>query len=476
MLENRARGPGKVLRRMTTVLQEQIVKIPPGLDAKELLRHFRGACEDKLEREDVPVRFVVAKTDADGYSCEIAVLRGGNWSSNDRIESIFRFRRRLVENTDRFNVVLLVPTGIGAEIGGHAGDAGPVARMLSQLCDTLILHPNVVNASDVNEMPDNSLYVEGSVVTRLLMGTAGLQPVRANRILMVLAAHEDEFFLNAAINTVSAARAAYGLTCSEVALLDPPLRMRGRFAASGRAAGYVEHIDALLDLLTNRSGQYDALALSSVIDVRHELHEAYFAAAGAIVNPWGGVEAMLTHTLSSIYNVPAAHSPMLESREICDLDPGIVDARMAAEAFSTTFLQCTLKGLRQSPRIVTDGQALHCRGVIAVEDISCLVIPDGCLGLPTLAALEQGIPVIAVRENANLMRNELSNLPWSEGQFLRVKNYWEAAGVLATMRAGIDPVSVRRPLPPTFLSEPQYSDDVKLPTLQPVGCPSTVIT
>ena len=30
-------------------------------------------------------------------------------------------------------------------------------------------------------------------------------------------------------------------------------------------------------------------------------------------------------------------------------------------------------------------------GVIAAADISCLVIPEGCLGLPTLAAMEQGL-------------------------------------------------------------------------------------
>ena len=47
------------------------------------------------------------------------------------------------------------------EIGGHAGDAGPVARMLAEVADTLVLHPNVVNASDLNEMPQNALYVEG---------------------------------------------------------------------------------------------------------------------------------------------------------------------------------------------------------------------------------------------------------------------------------------------------------------------------
>ena len=66
--------------------------------------------------------------------------------------------------------------------------------------------------------------------------------------------------------------------------------------------------------------------------------------------------------------------------------------------------------------------------VLTARDVSCLVMPQGCLGLPTLAALEQGIPVIEVEENANLMRNDLSALPWRQGQFHRVANYWGGGG------------------------------------------------
>ena len=65
-------------------------------------------------------------------------------------------------------VVLIVPTGLGAEIGGHAGDANPVAKLLGACCDKLITHPNVVNGSDINEMPENALYVEGSILDRFL--------------------------------------------------------------------------------------------------------------------------------------------------------------------------------------------------------------------------------------------------------------------------------------------------------------------
>lgn len=136
---------------------------------------------------------------------------------------------------------------------------------------------------------------------------------------------------------------------------------------------------------------------------------------------------------------------MFESREVANMDPGVVDPRMAAEAISVSFLQCILKGLQRSPRIITDPAALAHGDALTAGDVACLVIPDGCLGLPTLAALEQGITVIAVRENRNLMGNDLETLPWRPGQLHMVDNYWEAAGVLATLRAGIAPSSLRRP-------------------------------
>jgi hypothetical protein len=368
-------------------------------------------------------------------------------------ELVFEYRPRQVENTATFNAVLLVPTGIGAAIGGHAGDATPVAQLLAQLCDTLITHPNVVNASDINEMPANALYVEGSVICRLLMGAGGLQLVRANRVLAIIDSHPDGLFTGLALNAVNAARSSYGLMCPRVVSLEPRLIMRTEYTGSDRAAGCVENLEGLFDVLDAHRRDYDAVALSSVITMPFHFHGDYFRSEGEMINPWGGVESMLTHAISSIYDVPSAHSPMLESQEVLDMDLGIVDPRMAAEAVSMTFLQSVFKGLQRSPKIITDTQAFHDPNVITARDVSCLVIPDGCLGLPTLAALEQGIPVIAVGENTNLMRNDLEALPWSYGQFFRVDNYWEAAGIIAALKAGISPASVRRPLPSAVVEE-----------------------
>ena len=437
---------------MPMSLFEAGFEVPAIVEHKGLLTHLRCVCKQHVSDGESVVRFVVTSTSSADYRCEYGAIRS---SSERHLESgpIFDYRQRFVENGNQFNVVLLVPTGVGAEIGGHAGDAGPVAQMLAEVSDTLVLHPNVVNASDLNEMPQNALYVEGSVITRLLMGTAGLQRVRSNRVLVVIDAHEDKLFVNSAVNAVSGARAAYGLSSPEVVCLDPPVKLLARHSPSGRAAGRVEDMEGLCRLLDDRRGQYDAVAISSVIDVPPEFHQNYFDARGDMVNPWGGVEAMLTHALSSMYNIPTAHSPMFESREIANMDPGIVDPRMAAEAVSATFLQCTLKGLQRSPRIVTDPAAMSQPGVFTVEDVSCLVIPDGCLGLPTLAALEQGVSVIAVHENRSLMQNDLSVFPWAPGQFHQVSNYWEAVGVIAAKRAGIDPLAVRRPLDETTVSE-----------------------
>ena len=410
-----------------------------------LLDHLARAVLNALGPDEAPVRLVVSESDEGRYRCEIGVMAG---SGRDSGATIFRLERRAVENTSRFNAALVVPTGIGAEIGGHAGDATPVAGLLASACDTLITHPNVVNASDVIDLPRNALYVEGSVLSRLLMGTVGLQPVRSNRVLVVIDAHPDTLFTHAAVNAVSAARASYGLSGGEVVVVTPRVVMDSRFTSTGRATGRVDGLDGLLRTLDERRGSYDAVALSSVIDVPLSYHTEYFERAGEMVNPWGGVEALLTHSLSTLYDVPTAHSPMMESREIANADPGIVDPRMAAEAVSLTFLQCILKGLQRSPRIVTGPGAAH-HSVLTASDVSCLVIPDGCVGLPTLAALEQGIPVIAVRENRNLMRNDLRSLPWAEGQLYVVGNYWEAAGVMSALRAGIDPDAVRRPIPRT---------------------------
>ena len=433
------------------LLLEQEIQIPGGCEGT-LIEHFARAIRNLLPAGELPVRFAVTRSDAHEYHCELGALAGMDDFAGARIPSIFDFSRRKAESTDRFNTVLLVPTGIGAEIGGHSGDAGPLARLLASSCDTLVTHPNVVNASDINELPENGLYVEGSVISRLLMGTVGLQPVRSNRVLLVIDDHDESRISELAINSASAARGAMGLDCPRVVKIKPNIRMRSRYSSSGTAAGRIEDLERLCEILEKYRSEYDAVALASVIDVPYEFHEEYIRSHGEMVNPWGGVEAMLTHAISMLFDVPSAHAPMVESMKVLNINTGVVDPRMSAEAVSCTFLHSVLKGLHRSPRIITDESGFGHRGVLSAADISCLVIPDGCVGLPTLAALEQGIPVIAVRENRNLMRNDLTALPFAPGKLFVVENYLEAVGVMGALKGGVAVPSVRRPLEQTRVS------------------------
>lgn len=432
-------------------LFERELDLPLVPGHRNLLASFAKGVAEGLPAGELPVRFVVSTTDENAYRCEVGLLAAGPGESPE-VPPIFGFRKRLFENTDQFNVVLLVPTGVHATLGGHAGDAGPVARLIASVADTLITHPNVVNGSDINEMTENTLYVEGSVICRVLMGTAGLQRTRSNRVLLVIDRHEEVAYSNAAINSMNAARACYGLECPRILMLDPPVKLVSTYTASGRAAGRVDNLSVFLDAIAPYAHEFDALAVSSVIDVPPEFHQDYFDSGGEMVNPWGGVEAIFTHALSLLKGYPSAHSPMIESEEIESIDPGIVDPRMAAEAVSITFLQSILKGLQRSPRIVTDPVALDHPSILGARDVSCLITPDGCLGLPVLAALEQGIPVIAVRDNVNLMRNDIVALPWAPGQFYVVENYLEAVGVLCALRAGLSLESVRRPIFPATVT------------------------
>lgn len=323
------------------------------------------------------------------------------------------------------NVVMIIPTGIGCKIGGHAGDATPVAKLLGSCCDKLVLHPNVVNASDINEMPP-SLYVEGSILDRFLEGSIELKEVRQNRILLAVNSPVQP----ETINAVSAARATIGADINIVEL-KTPLRMTGSLR-NGLATGEVLGWEELVEQVWRYD--FDALAIASLVEVSDEVQLQYFKDGG--VNPWGGVEAKASKLIASKLDMPVAHAPTegasIETQNA--IYYSVVKPALAAEAISNCYLHCVLKGLHRAPRI---GKGL------SADDIDVMVSPHGCWGRPHYACVEAGIPIVMVKENTC----KLNQQPTSE--VIEVENYLEAAGVISTMEAGITIGSVRRPLKPT---------------------------
>ena len=339
------------------------------------------------------------------------------------------------------NVVMIIPTGIGCEIGGHAGDATPAAKLLAACFDKLILHTNVVNASDINEMPPNSLYVDVSILDRFLEGTVQLEEVHSNKILVAVNAPVRP----ETINAVSAARPTMGADVSIVEL-DPHLIMVAKMQKQGLyrfAGGKVAGVDNLIEQVSQHT--FDALAVATLIECSRNVALDYFHKGG--VNPWGKVEAMASSMIANKLNKPVAHAPIETTDKALKTFNEVVDPRIAAEVVSQCYLHCVLKGLHQAPRI---GKGL------SVEDIDVLVSPYNCWGRPHIACRDVGIPILIAGDNEIVFKHDVYHEKgvdlvdmMESGEVVLLENYLEVAGWLMSRKAGVSMESVRRPLEPT---------------------------
>ena len=151
------------------------------------------------------------------------------------------------------------------------------------------------------------------------------------------------------------------------------------------------------------------------------------------INPWGGIEAIVSKVIAKAINKPIAHAPAFDTGEI-EL---IVDPRQSAEWLSSTFCYCVLEGLRRAP-IISKG-VNGCD--LSVSDIGVLVSPTNCYGPPHIACEKVGIPIIEVINNRpnSLYKKEI---PHS----IKVYNYVEAAGMIVAMSGGLNANSLTRPL------------------------------
>ena len=130
-------------------------------------------------------------------------------------------------------------------------------------------------------------------------------------------------------------------------------------------------------------------------------------------------------------------------RQLCNhypLDP-TVSPRAAAEELGYTFLPCVLVGLSRAPKIVTAPELFQADDFTA-DKIDAIITPYSACGGAGLLALNPlpHIQTIFVKENQTAL-NVTSEMLGLKG--IQVENYWEAIGVLAAIKAGINPRSLR---------------------------------
>lgn len=275
----------------------------------------------------------------------------------------------------------------------------------------------MVNASDINEMTENTWYVEGSILDRFLEGEIKLKRPRSHNKILCVTNEIDNHITNA----VNAAKVTLGAEI-ELIKLNNRLEMYAEMK-DGKATGRIGGTTSLFTQL--KYYDFDALAISSKITVDPEVARKYLTTPSG-VNPWGGVEAKLSKLIANVINKPVAHAPYGDT--LSDFNK-IVDPRKAPEMLSQCYIHCVFKGLHQAPQISNNG--------LSVEDVDVLVTPVNCIGRPHLACLDAGIPIIAVTENKNVCKDVMPS------SFIVVDNYWEAAGIISCMKAGIDKKTVR---------------------------------
>jgi len=343
-----------------------------------------------------------------------------------------------------FNVVQVIPTGIGARIGGFVGDATPATNLLASIVDRVIAHPNVVNGVELYLAKPNVLYVEGYTLDRFFLGEVALREVRTNKIGVVIdSGFTEKESLDVALNTIDAIETVKGIEVTGYTLTDKPVGVRAVRNKSGAFVGEIKNIKTILDaskkLIDNGA---EAIAISTVIRIDKKDLYAYFKGNGP--NPFGGVEAIISHVVSRKLEVPCAHAPLLTKEEMkLEMPPKVVDPRAGAEAASPAYLGCALQGLYKAPQLIRIGDAEE--GDLKIEDVSALLYPYNSLGgIPALSAEKNNIPIIAVEENKTILNVTSDKLGLKN--VISVKNYLEAAGVIAAMKEGIDYNTIKRPI------------------------------
>lgn len=286
----------------------------------------------------------------------------------------------------------IVPTGVGASVGGFAGDASCYAREFSKKAK-LIVNPNVVNAGVFSGINEDMSYVEGYTLDEFFKGNLCLKPSHNNKIGIIFDKAIPQDVLNIHINTIGAVQTVYGVNIHVSEVTDEEVGVEFFVNDHGISTGAVKNPETIYrtaeKLLRNGA---EAIAIVCLFDNPEEDNLEY--ANGLGVDPVGGVEGIISHCISKKFKVPCAHSPAFTDYSI---STELVNPRSASEYITPTFLPCVLLGLNNAPKItLTDG--------ISIDNLDFLVMPYNSLGsTPVFEALKRDIMIYAIKENSTLL-------------------------------------------------------------------------
>ncbi len=338
-----------------------------------------------------------------------------------------------------YTTLLLIPTGIGARMGGFAGDALPIARTLAVAAEQVITHPNVLNGASLFWPMENVLYVEGYGLDQFCARVWNLRPVRQNRVGVVLDAGIPADLQQRHIQVIQAAQATLGLDIGPWRLTRQPLGISISHSPSGASQGSLAHPEALLEA-AQELVHLGAEAIAVVARFPDDLDFSQYE-QGMGVDPLAGVEAIISHLVVRQLGIPCAHAPAFYA----ETQPKAVHPRAAAEEVGFTFLPSVLAGLSYAPQFVKPpAQPVD----IQAEQVDSVIAPATAFGGPGLlhlASRPHPPLFLAVEENTTVMQVHPRQLGIP---YVSVSSYLEAIGAVVAHRAGVALSSLRLQSPP----------------------------
>ena len=334
-----------------------------------------------------------------------------------------------------------MPTGVGARIGGFAGDALPLVRALSQVA-RVITHPNVCNGGSLYWPLEDVFYVEGYGLDQFCAGRWDLRPVYQNRIGLLMDVALDPTARTHHLNVVQGVAATLGLNIVGYGFTKRPVGVKlNNIVSQTPSWGTIEDPQTLLDgakwLI-----QKGAEALAVVVHFPEVADMAYDQGQG--VDPIAGVEAVISHLLVKKLGIPCAHAPsfMIDAVPVQEVHP-----RVCGEVVGQTFLPSVLVGLSRAPQFVPVTDRCLTPANLMAQDVDLVITPADCCGGAGILALAGRSPaplVLAVEENQTVL--EVPPEPLGI-KAVRVATYLEAIGAVAAFGAGVDPCRLRLDTP-----------------------------
>lgn len=356
-------------------------------------------------------------------------------------------------NDDKRISCLIIPTGIGARYGGYAGDANPIAKILSYGSNYLLTHPNVVNGAVLTDPPANLICLEGYLLDQFLLGQICIVPTRENMLGVIFDQGISDKRLEYEISVLNALRVFYGCKINAIAITEKPLIIESSLSEHGFSTGKIKNLEYLIEkaIRLKNLGSTAIAICTSINDL--ELNPFYMNGKG--VDPIGGIEAIISRSVSFVTGLPSAHAPVLVGVDLCvypnvkNIDFKQISPLSASEYIACTFLPSVISSLRFAPKVVLNNDLdknphFEIQNLKSYLNLSKIIVPYNAFGgLGVLFQNEVSQNVVLVKENKTCLDINPTDV---NANFNLVSTYENLMNSENILKLGIDESVLKRPV------------------------------